>query len=198
MSFADDLMLFCKANLKSAQLLCQGLDLFAATSGLCANLDKSAIYLAGIPMDKKVMMAQEVHLPLGSLPFRYLGNLLTSRRISAADCDILIDKMRSWIRSWYAKNLSYVGRIQLITSVLNSISSYWCMMFILPKAVIRKVNLICRSYLWHATGNNPAPGNVCWKRICCPKKEGGLGIRNIETWNLIAIGKLTWHIHHMT
>ena len=95
LSFADDLMLFCKANLKSAQLLCQGLDLFAATSGLCANLDKSAIYLAGIPMDRKVMIAQEVHLPLGSLPFLYLGIPLTSRRISAADCNILIDKMAS-------------------------------------------------------------------------------------------------------
>lgn len=114
----------------------------------------------------------------------------TSRRISAADCDILIDKMTSRIRSWYAKSLFDAARVQLITSVLMSISSYWCMLFIHPKAVIKKVNLICRSYLWHATENNPSPGNIGWKRIYYPKKEGGLDVRNIETWNLVAIGKL--------
>lgn len=29
-------------------------------------------------------------------------------------------------------------------------------------------------------------------------KKGGLGIRNIETWNLVVIGKLAWHIYNMT
>lgn len=161
-------MLFCKADLKSTHLLCQGLDSFAATSGLCANIENLAIYEGCIPVDVKVMIAQEVHLPLGSLLFRYLGVPFQFRRISSADCDILIDKMTSRIRSWYARNLSYAGRVQLITSVLTSISSYWCMLFILLKAVIKKVNPIHHSYLWHATDNNSAPGNIGWKCICCP------------------------------
>ena len=28
-------------------------------------------------------------------------------------------------------------------------------------------------------------------------KEGGLGLRDIEIWNLVVVGKLAWHIHHM-
>lgn len=42
-SFANDLMLFCKGDLLSAHLLCNELESFAETSGLCANLAKSAI-----------------------------------------------------------------------------------------------------------------------------------------------------------
>ena len=94
---------------------------FAASSGLCANLDKSTIYLAGLTAALKTMIAQEVHLPLGSLPFWYLDIHLTSRRISTTNCDVLIDKMTSRIWSWCSKNLSYASRVQLITSVLKSI-----------------------------------------------------------------------------
>ena len=43
-----------------------------------------------------------------------------------------------------------------------------------------------------------SPSSISWKKVCCLKKEGGLGLRNIETWNLVVVGKLAWHIHHMT
>lgn len=62
-----------------------------------------------------------------------------------------------------------------------------CMLFTLPKVVIKKVNVICRSYLWHTIENNSFSGNIGWKHIYRPKKEGGLGIWNIEIWNLVAI-----------
>ena len=71
-------MLQCKGDLNSTKLICNTLDLFAQTSGLCPNLYKSVIYLAGIFDHIKHFIAKEMHLPLGSLPFRYLGITLTS------------------------------------------------------------------------------------------------------------------------
>ena len=124
LSFVDDLMLFCNGDLFSAQLLCKGLESFAETLGLCANLAKSAVYLVGLPTDIKAKIAQEIRLPFGFLSFWYLGIPLTSKSISATDYDVLVKKMSARIRSWYAKNLSYAARVQLITSVLMNISSY--------------------------------------------------------------------------
>ena len=46
--FADDLMLFCKANLSSVMALVNCLDSFFQTSGLVANSANSAIYVAGV------------------------------------------------------------------------------------------------------------------------------------------------------
>ena len=47
--FADDLMFFSKGDLITIQVIYKGLDVFAQSSGLCANASKSAIYLVGVP-----------------------------------------------------------------------------------------------------------------------------------------------------
>lgn len=91
---------------------------FSKTSGLSANKSKSALFLAGLSQLTKERIAENVCLPLGSLPVKYLGVPLTSKRLSAADCDVLIDKMTARLRLWYCKNLSYAGRLQLVTSIL--------------------------------------------------------------------------------
>ena len=46
--FADDLMLFCKGDMLSIKILCQGVQLFSSSSGLEANYTKSGIYLARV------------------------------------------------------------------------------------------------------------------------------------------------------
>ena len=66
------------------------------------------------------------------------------------------------------------------------------------QAIIKKVNAICRSFIWHADANNKALGNVNWKDVCKPKKLGGLGIRNIEYWNKAIVGKLAWHVSDLS
>ena len=49
--FADDLMLFCKGDILSVQVLCKCLDIFAHTSNLQANSSKFALYTTGVPID---------------------------------------------------------------------------------------------------------------------------------------------------
>lgn len=77
------------------------------------------------------------------------------------------------------------------------ITSYWCQLFILPRLVTRKVNSICRSFLWRGDITNSSSGNLRWDKVCQPKKYGGLGIWNLDVWNLVAVGKLAWHISSM-
>ncbi|XP_060178666.1 uncharacterized protein LOC132608897 [Lycium barbarum] len=47
LGFADDLLLFCKGELQSVQLLFQSFQRFSSSSGLVANIDKSSIYFGG-------------------------------------------------------------------------------------------------------------------------------------------------------
>ena len=128
--FADDLMLFSKGDLDSIRILSQCLDKFASIFGLHANKNKSAIYLAGLPLVVREDIASQMSLPMGALPFRYLGIPLTSKKISVADCGVLIDKMTAWLRLWYCNNLSYATRLQLVSFDLMGITSYWCQLFI--------------------------------------------------------------------
>nr|XP_016463101.1 PREDICTED: uncharacterized protein LOC107786164 [Nicotiana tabacum] len=57
-SFADDLMLFCKGNVSSVNRLMEALNHFSATTGLIANMDKSSIFLAGIDDNTKEQLLQ--------------------------------------------------------------------------------------------------------------------------------------------
>ena len=75
-----------------------------------------------------------------------------------------------------------------------SITNYWCQAVILPKKVLRQVNIICRSFLWFGYVESKSLGNISWEKVCKPKKEGGLEIRDLETWNLAAVGKVARHI----
>jgi hypothetical protein len=61
-------------------------------------------------------------------------------------------------RSWLNQHLSYVGRLQLLNSVLFSIQVYLSCLFILPKVVIVKINFLLRSFLWK--GSDLSYGNA--------------------------------------
>lgn len=46
--FANDLLIFCKGNIESVTLVKQKLEKFSKVLDLCVNLDKSAVYTAGV------------------------------------------------------------------------------------------------------------------------------------------------------
>ena len=173
------------------------MEIFAHSSGLVANSTKFDIYIAGFPTPLKAHTVDVCKIHLGSMPFRNSGVPLYSKRLSAAECEHLIVKMISRIRSWQARNVSYAARMQLVFTVLMNITNFWCWIFVLPKRVLKHVNAICRAYLWHGEADSNAPGNVNWARICTPKKFDGLGIRYLVAWNLAAMGKLVWHVSYV-
>lgn len=84
----------------------------------------------------------------GTLPFRFLGVPISAKKLSSLDCEVLVDKMTARIRTWSLRNMSYAGRVQLINVVLLHIHTYWSSIFILPKAVMKKLIAIWRNYLW--------------------------------------------------
>ena len=111
--FADDLMLFCKGDVSSVRTLHQCISRFSQALGLHANASKSAIYTIGVAPHIQSTMIDLTHFSSSTLPFRYLGVLPSSKRLSIADCEKLADKMTSKIPSWQSKHLSYVA-LQLI------------------------------------------------------------------------------------
>ncbi|KAK4384715.1 Retrovirus-related Pol polyprotein from type-2 retrotransposable element R2DM [Sesamum angolense] len=127
LSFADDLLLLCKADVRSA------------ASGLRDSLLETLGF-------------QEGHLPV-----RYLGLPLISARLSIADCQPLLQKIDSRIKGWEGVQLSFAGRVQLIKSVLVSLEVYWAMAFILPKGIINEMIKRLRTFLWKGTSSSGYP-----------------------------------------
>ena len=133
-------------------------------------------------------------MDLKDLPVRYLGVPLISTKLKAVDCECIKDRMLKRVSSWTSKKLSYAGRIQLVVSVLHGIQAYWSSIFILPKKVLHEVEDILRRFIWSGPELNKNGAKVAWADICCPHKEGGLGIKDIVVWNKASMVRHIWDL----
>uniref|UniRef100_A0A803PQV7 Reverse transcriptase n=1 Tax=Cannabis sativa TaxID=3483 RepID=A0A803PQV7_CANSA len=191
LSFADDVLLFCRGDYKSIILLLQGLKLFSASSGLQPNKAKSAIYCSNMPESDITRILEASGFSKQQIPFRYLGIPICSKRITKQECTVLTEKMTARIRSWSTRHISFAGRAVLINSVLTAIHSYWCQILRLPKQVICELESICRAFLWKGQYMMHGAGLVAWENVCQAKIAGGSGIKRAGEWNS-ALFKCVW------
>jgi hypothetical protein len=192
--FADDLLIFSDASTHSVSILKAALEEFEMLSGLHANPDKSTIFCAGISDRRKELLLTELGVKEGQLPVRCLGVPLISSRLSVSDCRILLDKIVNRINSWTSKNLSFAGRLQLLNSVLYSLQVYWASLFILPKQVTKEITQKFNQFLWNGKEGSRAKAKIAWDELCFPKKEGGLGLKNLEIWNSSSMMRHIWSL----
>ncbi|XP_019237844.1 PREDICTED: uncharacterized protein LOC109217990 [Nicotiana attenuata] len=138
-------------------------------SGLKANMEKSALYIAGVPRDFKEGVIADMQFTVGELPFKYLGVTLSSKKLSIQQCMPLIEKTIARLKCWSTKFLSYSGRVKLIKSVIFEITFFW-------------------------TGSNEPSRRalVAWDKICMPLLAGGLNVIDVTNWNKAALCKLLW------
>lgn len=142
----------------------------------------------------KARILQVMPLSVGTLPVRYLGVPLISKRLYCNDYLPLIEKARSRIMDWKNKVLSFAGRLPLILSVVSSMQVYWFSMFILPVSIATEVERLMRDFLWNFGVFKRGKAKVKWSDVCKRKVEGGLGIKSLEDWNIALVSKHIWNL----
>ncbi|XP_074291655.1 uncharacterized protein LOC141618445 [Silene latifolia] len=188
--FADDLLMFSKGDVQSIMLILRVMATFSAASGLIVNASKSEVVFCGVTDSLKNDIIQISGYQEGKLPFKYLGIPIQPGRLNRVDCNVLIEKIVSKVRGIGARKLSYAGRLVLINSIFNTLHNYWASIFLIPKGVIKRIEAICRNFLWCGESEYNRTPLVSWHDICFSKKEGGLGIQNTGVWNVASVGKL--------
>lgn len=112
---------------------------FSAATGLIANMNKSNISVASMNDPIKEQLLTVTGFSQRVLPIRYLGMPLSSKKSSKLDCHLLIEKIPVRIKTTYARQLSYAGRLHVIIAVLFSIHNFWGSVFILRQSVVNEV-----------------------------------------------------------
>lgn len=192
--FADDIMMFCKAEEKSILLMKQCLDEFSKASGLKVNFQKSQVFFAAVHTSLKDVLLRQIGCVEGDLPVKYLGVPLIAGKLSVVDCNPVIMKIRRKLEKWSSKSLTYSGRLQLVNSVIFHYQTYWSMIFVLPKGVLNQIEAMCRKFLWSGQVEENAMALVAWDQVCVPKEEGGLAVKKLNTWNSAAVGCQLWKV----
>ncbi|WMV35257.1 hypothetical protein MTR67_028642 [Solanum verrucosum] len=93
-----------------------------------------------------------------------------------------------------AKTRFSEGRLQVINAVFFSIHSFWGALFILPQSILKKVDQICRDFLWGNSANKKKVALVSWDKMRIPKRQNGLNIKSCSNWNKAYVGQLLWQI----
>ncbi|XP_010419047.1 PREDICTED: uncharacterized protein LOC104704705 [Camelina sativa] len=193
--FADDLLIFLEGSMDSLRGVMTILETFEKLSGLGMNIVKTSMFCSELSDDTLDQISSTFNLTPSPLPIRYLGLPLCSRKLSVKDCDPLLSKIRMKMNSWTHMFLSLDGRLILLSTVISGIINFWTSAFFLPKQVIKKINSLCSSFLWHGKIHVSTGAKVSWFDICFPKVEGGLGLRQIESLNEACAMKLIWMLY---
>jgi mannosylglycoprotein endo-beta-mannosidase len=99
LSFADDLMLFCHADVGSIEVLQKSLSKFSSLSGLTINHAKSKLYMSGIAASLRTTIEDKLGIQETTLPVKHLGVPLISTRLTHADCIPLVERITSRIKT---------------------------------------------------------------------------------------------------
>ncbi|XP_048496469.1 uncharacterized protein LOC125495712 [Beta vulgaris subsp. vulgaris] len=179
MIFSDDIILCYDGKFPAVYTMLQAVKLFLDSSGLQISDQKSEFYTAGVDTDVIDRIKRVYGFTHNTLPFKYLGVPICSKKISVSECNGIIEKMSSRIKVWSSRKLSYTARLNLINYVLISIHQHWAQIFIIPRYVLKEIEKLCRAFLWTGSCYSARPGNISWEKFCSPKQAGGLGIRSL-------------------
>ncbi|XP_020266774.1 uncharacterized protein LOC109842288 [Asparagus officinalis] len=191
-----DLLLFAKGETYSVQKLYQTFKSFGEVSGLEANPDKCSIFYGGVEDSVKAEIANILGFAEGSIPIKYLGVPLITKRLSYSDCFPLFDKITRKLQRWTKhRKLTYAGSFQIIKSVIFGVLIYWTSNYILPVKVLRRIDEICRHFLWGKDEHTSRMSLVAWEKACLGMKQSGMGIFLAQIWNTASALRSIWSIH---
>ena len=91
--FADDVMIFFDGSCNSLHEISECLDDFASWSGLEMNKEKTELFTAGLDQQESFAISR-LGFSSGSLPIRYLGLPLMSRKLKISEYTPLIRRSR--------------------------------------------------------------------------------------------------------
>nr|XP_025677258.2 uncharacterized protein LOC112777171 isoform X2 [Arachis hypogaea] len=193
--FADDLLLFCKAQKSQVECVMHAFQSFCRASEMKINLDKSKVLCSKNVNNRR----KELFTGVSSIRFtqdlgKYLGVNLHHARVTRAPFNGIVDKIKGRLANWKGRLLNRAGRLCLINSVAASIPTYQMQVSLFPSSVSDKITSMMRLFLWKGKVDGRGLSLTNWNTVVTPKKFGGLGIRDPACANIALIGKLIWQL----
>ncbi|KAF5447955.1 hypothetical protein F2P56_033465 [Juglans regia] len=147
--FADDSLLFCKANSLEWSRLLFVLSLYENASGQHLNKEKTSIHFSRNTSHENKELILRIAGVRSTQPYeKYLGLPALMGRSRNQSFNIILDRIRHKLSSNKVKLLSQAGKEIFIKSVIQSMPTYSMAVFKLPWALLKEINKLLRNYWW--------------------------------------------------
>ncbi|KAI0511714.1 hypothetical protein KFK09_012346 [Dendrobium nobile] len=131
--YADDLLVFGKAEEDNVLILLNALNCFAKASNLCVNPTKSSILFAK-DVNSSYIITDLLGIHQSSSFLTYLGLLISPSRLKFSHFQPLLSRVSALLAGWKVKFLSFAGRLQFLKFTIANTIAYWIRGAIIPKS----------------------------------------------------------------
>ena len=188
LQYADDTSLLLDGSEKSLNAALTLVYQFSKFSGLKPYYDKTFCIKIGSLKQEEVVFEVAYNIQWSQEPFQVLGITFTPdlSNINELNYRVKLNSIRKTISSWSKRNLSTIGRITVVKSILIPKLTHLFMALPNPdRKYLKELNTLLFNYIWNSKVDRVARTVVTKKFM-----DGGLNMVNLELF--IKSLKLTW------
>ena len=146
--FADDLMVFCKGNKRSFLNLMALFRLYGDIFGQHLSPNKCCFYHGPITRARSQLLSSWLGFNAGSIPFTYLGVPIFLGKPRKSHLQPIAVKIINKLATWKGLLLSYMGRVQLVQSVIQGMTLHSFMVYPWPISLLKNLDAAIRNFVW--------------------------------------------------
>jgi hypothetical protein len=96
------------------------------------------------------------------------------------------------LSSWTFRALNLPSRLILLKAILQALPIYVFSALAAPKFILTTIKSMQRNFLWQGLTKEKKIALVSWDKLCKPKEQGGLGLRDPVIMNKVLSAKIWW------
>jgi hypothetical protein len=189
----DETLLLGKPTVQEARAIKRILDVFLAASGMQLNLDKSNIFFFNTPIIIQQRIARILGFQRSSLPSKYLRAPLLDKAIHNPGWQEILTKIEDCLNCWTHRFLT-LPWLNSPNKICFNGHAYLCVFCsCISCKYYTETQIYSEEFLvGRGTKREKKWALISWEKLCEPKYQGGLGLKDPLKMGQALADKIFW------